>query len=90
MHRPNTSFPFFQVAFYVCSHVGMMFDWEANKQQLLQGHVRCSPKIFNSSFGKMFSRYRRFFPQINLYSYANTLLLPPLLPLGIFQAFTVN
>ena len=39
-------FSFFQVAFYVCSHVGMMFDWEANKQQLLQGHVRCSPKIF--------------------------------------------
>lgn len=27
-----------KVAFYVCSHVGMMFDWEANKQQLLQGH----------------------------------------------------
>lgn len=27
-----------KVAFYVCSHVGIMFDWEANKQQLLQGH----------------------------------------------------
>ena len=29
----------FQVALFVCAHVGVMFDWEGNKQQLLQGHV---------------------------------------------------
>ena len=23
----------------MCAHVGVMFDWEGNKQQLLQGHV---------------------------------------------------
>ena len=28
-----------QVALFVCAHVGVMFDWEGNKQQLLQGHV---------------------------------------------------
>lgn len=27
-----------KVAFFICAHVGVMFDWEANKQQLLQGH----------------------------------------------------
>ena len=29
----------------MCSHVGVMFDWEANKQQLLQGHVSCYVEI---------------------------------------------
>ena len=27
------------MALFVCAHVGVMFDWEVNKQQLLQGHV---------------------------------------------------
>ncbi|KAJ7388309.1 hypothetical protein OS493_038600, partial [Desmophyllum pertusum] len=27
-----------KAAFFVCAHVGVMFDWGANKQQLLQGH----------------------------------------------------
>lgn len=29
------------MALFVCAHVGVMFDWEGNKQQLLQGHVSC-------------------------------------------------
>lgn len=27
-----------KMALFVCAHVGVMFDWEGNKQQLLQGH----------------------------------------------------
>ena len=27
------------MALFVCAHVGVMFDWEGNKQHLLQGHV---------------------------------------------------
>ena len=27
------------MAFYTCSHVGVLYDWISNKQQLLQGHV---------------------------------------------------
>ena len=28
------------MALFVCAHVAVMFDWEGNKQELLQGHVR--------------------------------------------------
>lgn len=31
-----------QVAFYVTSHTGVMFDFKENKQRLLQGHVSSS------------------------------------------------
>lgn len=27
-----------KMALFVCAHVGVMFDWEGNKQELLQGH----------------------------------------------------
>lgn len=48
----------FQVALFLCAHVGVMFDWEGNKQQLLQGHVSCRlhfihfyRKIFETKWG---------------------------------------
>ena len=41
----------------MCSHVGIMFDWEANKQQLLQGHVSYSVGIFFILTGKVSNEY---------------------------------
>ena len=30
----------------MCAHVGVMFDWEGSKQQLLQGHVSGSAVMY--------------------------------------------
>ena len=57
----------------MCAHVGVMFDWEGNKQQLLQGHV---------SFTLVFNIRTRL-------SRLRTYIVPfPLTPEGKKNAFT--